>query len=120
MLAIADLAGGEWGEKTRAAIVKSEKETDSRTANVRLLSAIHAILLGIEEGAVGSAGLIEKLTADPTSDWAEWRSGKPITQKQLANMLKPFGICADRVMIGGHRIRGYLRSQFEDAWERYL
>jgi putative DNA primase/helicase len=120
MLAIADLAGEDWGEKTRKTIGESEKDTDSRTANVKLLAAIQAIMLGVEEAVIGSAELIEKLTADPASDWAEWSRGKPLSQKQLANMLKPFGIGADRARVEGHRIRGYLRSQFEDAWERYL
>ena len=48
---------------------------------------------------------------------------KPITQVQLKNMLKPFGIGPDQVRpkrLGGKQLRGYRRSWFEDAWERYL
>ena len=36
-------------------------------------------------------------------------------------MLKPFGIAPEVIRLpGGGTPRGYLRSQFEDAWERYL
>jgi putative DNA primase/helicase len=119
-LAIADLAGGDWGDLTRAAVVSSEKITDSRTANVRLLSAIQTVFAGVEDDAISSADLIEKLTGDPDSEWFEWSRGKPISQKQLANMLKPFGVIPDLIRVGGRPVRGYHRWQFEDAWGRYL
>ena len=70
---------------------------------------------------IGSADLVVRLAADPSSEWAEWgKSRKPITQKQLANMLRPFKIFVDKAYIGGVRMRGYLRCQFEEAWARYL
>jgi hypothetical protein len=45
MLAIADLCSGaeEWGDKARAAAIKIEGASDTRTANVRALAAIKAI-----------------------------------------------------------------------------
>jgi Protein of unknown function (DUF3631) len=46
--------------------------------------------------------------------------GKAITQAQLARVLKPFGVAPEQVRIAGQKTRGYLRAQFEDAWERYL
>jgi hypothetical protein len=92
---------------------------DSRTASVRLLAAIREAFGEAEE--IGSARLIEHLTEDPGSDWAEWRHGKPISQKGIATLLKPYEIIAERVQPGGGaRVRGYLRSRFQDAWARYL
>ena len=62
---------------------------------------------------LSSADLVGKLTAEPDSEWAEWRSGKPITQAQLARLLRPFGVApcpgADQAI---SRVRGY-RRQFE-------
>jgi hypothetical protein len=61
------------------------------------------------------------MTADPDSEWAEWRNGKQISQVQLARLLKRYGITPDRIRIGGaSQVRGYLRAWFVDAWERYL
>ncbi len=122
--AIADLAGEDWGDKVRAAAVEIESTSDSRTAGSQALAAIKTIFDSIEDDAIGSEELCHKLAADPDSEWAEWgKSRKPITQAQLARLLKPFGIFPDRVRpsrLGGEQIRGYHRSWFEDAWERYL
>ena len=62
--------------------------------------------------------------------WSEWRgirdNDRPhrLTQAELAALLAPFQI-RPRVIWPGHRAagsksaRGYLRSQFEDAWASY-
>ena len=122
--AIADLAGEDWGDKARAAAVAIEGKSDSRTAGVRLLAAIQALFNDGEDhpmtGPVSSATLIDKLTADPISEWAEWRRGKPISQRQLADLLKPFHIFPEQVRIGERQVRGYYRKQFEEAWKIYL
>jgi hypothetical protein len=122
--AIADLAGEDWGDKARAAAVAIEGKSDSRTAGVRLLAAIQALFNDGEDhpmtGPVSSATLIDKLTADPISEWAEWRRGKPISQRQLADLLKPFHIFPEQVRIGERQVRGYHRKQFEEAWKIYL
>jgi Protein of unknown function (DUF3631) len=122
MLAIADLAGEDWGNKARAAAGAIECATDTRTIGVRLLSIIKAAFDQIEHGGdvIGSEDLVTKLTADSASEWSEWRSGKPITQAQLARLLKPFRIFPEQVRIGGRQVRGYHRSLFADAWQRYL
>jgi putative DNA primase/helicase len=121
-LAIADLAGEDWGDQARLAAVKIERTSDSTTVSARVLAAIRTILSEIGDGqdAIGSQQLIDKLTADPGSEWAEWRSGKPITQAQLARLLKPFRVVPEQVRMGGQQVRGYRRSQFEDPWSRYL
>jgi putative DNA primase/helicase len=122
--AIADLAGEDWGDQVRAAAAKIESASDSRTAQTRLLATIKAIFDIIDDDAAGSEELCNKLASDPDAEWAEWgKARKPITQVQLKNMLKPFGIGPDQVRpkrLGGKQLRGYRRSWFEDAWERYL
>jgi hypothetical protein len=118
--AIADLAGADWGDQARGAATKIEAGSDATTSGVRLLAATRAILTESADGAIGSQELIGGLIAHPDSEWAEWRNGKAITQAQLARLLKPFHIFADRVQVGGQRVRGYHRAQFEDAWAIYL
>ena len=119
-LRIADLAREDWGDKARAAAIRIESGSDSRTANARALAATKTVFESIEDDGIGSEDLIKKITADPDSEWAEWRSGKPITQNQLARLLKPYGIAPDRVRIDGRQVRGYLRAWFVEAWERWL
>jgi hypothetical protein len=122
--AIADLSGLDWGEQAREAAVILEGASDVRSASVRALAASKTHLdqqLEKGEKAIGSDDLCQKMAADETSEWAEWgRSKKPITQPQLAALLKGFKIFPDRVRVGGIQKRGYERSWFEDAWARYL
>jgi hypothetical protein len=120
LFAIADLAGEDWGTKAREAARRLEGASDSTTSKVRALIAIKAIFDEVKSDAIGSQDLIDRLTADSESEWAEWYRGKPITQRQLAVLLKPFHIFPDRVQVGANRVRGYSRAQFEDAWERYI
>jgi hypothetical protein len=70
---------------------------------------------------VSSADLVAQLATYADGLWAEWKAGKPITQGQMARLLKPFGIYPEvmRLPTAG-TIRGYARAQFEDAWSRYL
>jgi hypothetical protein len=119
--AVADLCSGadDWGDRARAAAIKIERASDATTSGVRLLAATQTVL-NETDGVIGSQQLIDKLTADPDSEWAEWRYGKPISQAQLARLLKPFHIFPEQVRIGGQQVRGYHRSQFEDAWATYL
>jgi putative DNA primase/helicase len=122
-LAISDLCSGaeDFGDKARAAAIKIEGKADSRTEEMRALAAVKSILDERKCDAVFSEDLIESLTSDPTADWAEWgKSRKPITQNQIARLLKPFGISPERIRIGEIQKRGYLRQWFEDAWARYL
>ena len=47
-------------------------------------------------------------------------SGKPITQMQLARLLKRYRIAPEQVRVGGTQVRGYLRAWFIEAWETWL
>lgn len=125
LLAIADTAGGEWPDKARKAAVRLSEIADAASIGVQLLAAVKVAFDGADGvnplDRISSAELAETVGADASSPFSEWKSGKPITQAQLARALKPFGIAPEVVRLpGGGTIRGYLRSQFEDAWERYL
>jgi putative DNA primase/helicase len=122
--AIADLAGADWGDQARFVAARIVADSDSRTVNTRALTDIRAVFYG--DGGeplerMSSVELVAQLCAHPDSPWSEWRNGKPITQAQLARVLKPFRIAPEVIRLqGGGTPRGYVRSQFEDAWERYL
>ena len=121
MFAIADLCGEEWGDKARAAALRLECVSDTRTVGVRLLYAIKLVFDQLEgQEAIGSQELIERLIADATAEWTEWKNGKPMTQAQLARLLKPLHIFPEQIRIGSRQIRGYHRSRFADVWQRYL
>ena len=125
--AVADVAGGEWPTKARKAAMKLSKVADTTSSGVQALAAIKVAFDGEADAQqvslerMSSADLAAALGADMTGPWAEWKGGKPITQAQLARVLKPFGIAPTKIRLpGGGTLQGYMRLQFEEAWERYL
>jgi putative DNA primase/helicase len=118
LLAIADLAGGTWPEEARrAACLLSGEEQDS-AIGVELLRDIRSAFG--DDDVVLSSDLVAKLTADPERPWAEWKHGRPLTQKQLAGLLAPFHIISLTVHPPGLPDgKGYRRIDFEEAWAAY-
>jgi hypothetical protein len=120
-LAIADAAGGEWPEKARAAaaFVAKIKATLDASIGIQLLGDIR-IAFGSEHDCLFSKRLIDQLIADTEKPWGEYNRGKPMTQKQLANRLRVYGIASETVWIGRESAKGYKRAALEDVWKRYL
>jgi hypothetical protein len=52
--------------------------------------------------------------------WPEWRRGRPLTETQMAALLKPFDVRPRKVRIGDTVLQGYSRVDFDDAFARYL
>ncbi len=120
LLSIADIAGGAWPDRARAAALALSKETDEADASalIDLLSELREIFE--DRDRIPSADLAEQLSAKLESRFAEWSHGKPITQRQIARILAPLKIKPSSVRIGTGTPRGYLREWFEDAFARYL
>jgi hypothetical protein len=120
LLAIADLAGGEWPARARmAALALPGEDTNSEDIGVRLLEDIHVMFEpGID--VLLSRQIVENLCADPEKPWADYNRGRPITQKQAARLLGAFQIFSGTVHPPGlSHGRGYKREQFDDAVRRY-
>jgi hypothetical protein len=118
LLAIADSAGDEWPARARKAAVELSKVDDTASVGVQLLTDTRTAFG--DRPRMGSAELTDALGAIADSRWAEWKHGKPLTQRQLSWLLRPFGIAPQSIWAGTRTLRGYERSQFTDAWERYL
>jgi putative DNA primase/helicase len=119
LIAIADLVGGDQSRRARdVACLLSGEGHDSASINVELLADCRSVFGDLD--IIRSTDLVAKLTADLERPWAEWKHGKPLTQKQLAGLLRPFGIISERVESPGlPQARGYKRAHFEEAWEAY-
>lgn len=61
---------------------------------------------------------LHKLEERPWSEWG--RQEKPITARQVARLLGPFGIKSKTIRIETDTPKGYEQEDFVDAWERYL
>jgi len=121
LLAIADLAGGVWPKRARAAAVTLSHKPHQPSERLRLLAALRPLLATREQ--ITSAELVELLIADPDGEWAEFRGRGPITQRQAAALLAGFEIfpvVLHPTKQASLSRRGYRRSQFGDLFARFL
>lgn len=130
LLAIADLAGRHWAQQARiAAEFLSAQEADQieQSRSVMLLADIRKLFDDrLKNGArdadrIGSSHLAGALVGLEDRPWATWSRGKPITAANVAQQLKRFGIFPSTIKLAdGKQPNGYTRSQFDDAFARYL
>jgi len=123
MLAIADLAGGEWpgfGRRAASVLAKVSDIGDASTT-IRLLADINAIFDELGVDRIASSDLADALGSIEGSPWPELKGGRGITTNELARLLKPYGIAPATIRISADMtLKGYQFWQFRDAFERYL
>jgi hypothetical protein len=122
MLAVADVAGGEWPARARSvAVTLTQTDApDDQSIKVHLLGDIRAAFDALGD-KLGTKSLIENLTGIEERPWGEWKAGKPITPAQLARLLGPFQVIPVNIKTAtGAVLKGYRREDFADAFERYL
>lgn len=119
LFSIANLAGGKWPERVRAAALALSMDTDESEGSelIDLLNELRDVFK--ERDRIPSADLAEHLGSKTESRWSEWSHGKPITQRQVAHLLAPLKIKPSSIRVGTETPRGYLRAWFDDAFARY-
>jgi hypothetical protein len=119
LLAVADVAGGEWPARARAAAGYLNKHAaeESETKGVELLCHIREAFGDVDR--LESKALVESLLGRDESPWRDMR-GKPLDERGLASRLKPYGIKSKVIRLGDRTPRGYAAEDFHDAWSRYL
>lgn len=122
LLAIADLAGGEWPQAARRALIElcAEAQAGDSSIGVQLLTDIRHVLESRDLDRLSSAELVSALAEIETSPWGEWSHGKPLTPGKLARLLKPFEVSPEGIRVGDKTPRGYTVEQFREAFRRYL
>jgi hypothetical protein len=120
LLAIADLAGGDWPQRAREAARALSGDGHEAVSDVELLRDIRTAFG--DSDVITSADLVAALVADPERPWATWGKGdKPLTPNGLARLLKPFTIISETVHpLGRPHAKGYKRVHFEEVWAGYL
>ncbi|MFO1038015.1 MAG: DUF3631 domain-containing protein [Geminicoccaceae bacterium] len=121
LLAIADLGGPQWAQRARNAALLLSAGADDDAWGTMLLEDIRAIF---EESRgtdwIGTQEIVAKLADMTERPWPEASRGRPLSEKKLADLLKPYAISSSRSHGWRDRRRGYDRGAFLDAWSRYL
>jgi hypothetical protein len=119
LLRIADLAGGHWPARARTAAVELSGATrveHDGSPSVQLLNHIRDIF---RDERMLCSELVHALNDDELP-YGGWNAGDGLTTRELGRKLAPFRIKSKTIRIGDNRGYGYERTQFEDAWSRYL
>jgi putative DNA primase/helicase len=137
LIAIGDLAGGRWPDLIRKAAIEAVRREGRLTVVQRLLESLWRIFAkratdsAVKEedrDRIATPELIAALLADDEEEWGTANHGRAVTsywlRDNLRHLLDPPGaqqweapaIRAQR----GKRYRGYVKSQFEHAWERHI
>jgi hypothetical protein len=119
LLAVADLAGGEWPRLARRAakaMIEAAKEAEP-SFGVLLLTDLKTVF-GIDD-KLPTERILTKLHEIEEAPWGDVR-GKPLDSRGLARLLRKYGIKSRVVRIGDATHRGYQREDFADAWSRYV
>jgi putative DNA primase/helicase len=124
LLAIAQVAGGHWPERARQAILASHTLSgDDEDRIAMLLGDVRDIFAAgaKDRDIVPSSKLADELAAIEGRPWAEYgRSGKPISQNQVARLLRSVNVAPEVIRVGEKTVRGYRLHRFDDAFARYL
>jgi len=120
LLAIADLAGGDWPTKARrAALELSGAQEEEESRGVRLLRDIRSAFEDRE--VMATAALLEALNGMEESPWGGWHQGEGFRPRDLARLLRPYEVKPATVRLSETETpKGYKREAFEDLWDRYL
>jgi putative DNA primase/helicase len=118
LFAIADLAGGDWPKKARAAARRLAGEHNEPSTGKRLLAAFRDLFA--KHGKVlASDRVAELLAADEEGEWANYR-GHRINKWEIAQLLRPYNIRPELIWQRGKPVRGYKAERFATAFRHFL
>jgi Protein of unknown function (DUF3631) len=120
LVAIADLAGGDWPARARAAAtdLTLEDRTNEDGSVTELLLADIRTGFGADD-KLTSDELCRRLATIEESPWGTWH-GKPLEPRGLARLLHHHGVKPRQLWVDGANVRGYEAAAFADAFARYL
>lgn len=120
LIAIADSLGGDWPEVSRTTALHfvNRRSEGGVSLGVRLLADIRIVMA--EEERLATFKLLNRLCAIEDAPWGNLK-GEPIDSRYLARTLKKYDIATGQNIRDGKEVfKGYLRKDFQDAWDRYL
>lgn len=122
LLAIADVAGGDWPQRARrsaVALVADARGHARESLGIKLLTDCHAAFTDVAANDLPTENLLNTLNSYEESPWGDLR-GKPLDARNLSRRLGKYGIAPHNIRANDRVVKGYRREDFVDAWARYL
>jgi putative DNA primase/helicase len=120
LFAMADLAGGDWPQRARAAAVKLSRQHAAPSLGRQLLAVFYDLFS--RYGSLLINTQMEKALPVYGDEWANYKNrGKPANKWDVAQLLRPYGIGSNVIHPRGRVAdRGYRDTQFEVVFRHYL
>ena len=110
-----------WPDRIRRTCRKLTRTTrDEPEQAVLLLSDLRDLFVDDGRKVWSTSDVLDELRSLEERPWCDWRYGKPLSPRQLAGLLRPFGVRPKEHRKGTRVFRGYCAKNFEDAFARYL
>ncbi|WP_327235964.1 DUF3631 domain-containing protein [Streptomyces sp. NBC_01317] len=126
LLAIADVAGGDWPGRAREAcvtLVTASRTNDKGSLGIRLLTDLRDhVMVGIDR--LPTVAILDRLNALDDAPWADLH-GKPLDNRRLSKMLAEYmtsdnePVASRNIKTAGSVLKGYYAADLWDAWARY-
>jgi Protein of unknown function (DUF3631) len=119
LVMVGELAGDKWGQlawDACEAFAEGARD-DTETVGTRLLADLRQVFGDKRE--MSTEAIRTALCALEESPWADWY-GKPLNPRDLAKLLKPYGVKSVKVRIGDTTPRGYRAEDLWQPWRSYL
>lgn len=122
LLAIADLASGDWPQQAREAarVLAGTVNEGENSAAIQLLSDVRDLFVARGADRLSSEHIVSELEGMEDRPWPELKHGRPLTKRQLARLLDRFKVHPKQLRIGGSKCRGYELGDLQDTFRRYL
>jgi hypothetical protein len=121
LLAIADLAGGNWPERARNAavtLVAAAAVDDKQSLGIQLLADLRTVFGDAD--VMATEAILAELHKLEESPWGDLR-GKELDARGLASRLRKYEVHPKSVRLtDGRTPKGYRREDLADIWSRYL
>jgi hypothetical protein len=119
LVAVADLAGGDWPERARVAAVAqvADSMAGAPSIGVQLLTDLKDVFKG--QASMWAETILNALHAMDERPWNDLR-GKPVDNRWLARQLKKYGVASKDVKLDGTNKKGYTAEDLFDPWTRYV
>jgi hypothetical protein len=120
LLALADLAGGQWPELARRAAEGLTAATQENNPIGSLLLDIFVVFASEKKDRLFTRTLVEALNERGDRPWTDMMNGKGITDRWLSRQLRPYGISPRAFRIGGELGKGYMQNDCMETFRRYI
>lgn len=121
LLAVADLAEGDWPRRAREAAVAIVTRSAQRppSLGVLLLRDLRTVFTTVGRDRIPTEDILAALVELDESPWGNLR-GQPLNARGLSSRLSRYDVRPRSLRDGDRVFKGYDASELADAWVRYL